>query len=64
MNSKCARHAAVSHVGLGPVKLTGETPKVQVGNNGQPRVKGNGSRQCRESPILPLASSKTLMTPS
>lgn len=38
--------------------------KVRLSHNGKPTVKGNGSWQCRDSPILPLASSKTLMTPS
>lgn len=39
---------------------------VMVGliQNDKATVKGNGSRRCSDSPILPLSSSETLMTPS
>lgn len=55
----CRRGASRAH-GDEPPETKG-LPMVGLIQNDKAAFKGNGSRQCRDSSILPLASSKTLM---
>lgn len=55
----CRRGASPAH-GDEPPETKG-LPTVGWIQKDKAAVKGNGSRQCRDSSILPLASSETLM---
>lgn len=56
----CRRGASRAH-GDEPRETKG-LPMVGLIQDDKAAVKGNGSRQCRDSSILPLASSETLMS--